>query len=216
MWQNKWNLWLMVSSTQVVCYHLGYILKGLPPGFLNNPTGLVGALGTSEFWLLQGAIYFTPDAGTTWTANPPNGLNKPTTLIDMVTLGAEVSAWATGIGDTVYHYHRILTGVDENQQSIPQEFSLSQNYPNPFNPSTKIGFKIQVSGFTTLKVYDVLGKEVKILVNEKLESGSYETMFDAAGLASGVYFYRLSVVPTDSRDGQAESFVETKKLLLLR
>jgi hypothetical protein len=99
---------------------------------------------------------------------------------------------------------------------LPDHIELNQNYPNPFNPSTKIGFRIQVSGFTTLKVYDVLGREVRTLVNEELKAGSYEVTFFAEGgsasggyareLSSGVYFYRL----------EARGFVQTKKLLLLR
>jgi acetyl esterase/lipase len=100
-----------------------------------------------------------------------------------------------------------VTGVEEiSEGTLPRELGLEQNYPNPFNPSTKINFRLQVSGFTSLKVYDVLGREVRTLVNEKLEAGSYETTFDATGLASGVYLYRL----------QASDFVQTKKLMLLR
>ena len=75
---------------------------------------------------------------------------------------------------------------------VPKVFALDQNYPNPFNPTTKIGFTLQTSGLTTLKVYDAIGKEVATLVNENLEAGVYhETIFDASKLASGVYFARL-------------------------
>jgi hypothetical protein len=85
-------------------------------------------------------------------------------------------------------------------------FELHQNYPNPFNPSTKIGFRIADFGLVSLKVFDVLGREVRTLASEELKAGSYETTFDASGLASGVYFYRL----------QAGKFVSTKRLLLMR
>ena len=75
---------------------------------------------------------------------------------------------------------------------VPKVFALEQNYPNPFNPTTKIGFTLQVSGITTLKVYDAVGKEVATLVNENLEAGAYhEAIFDASRLASGVYLARL-------------------------
>jgi hypothetical protein len=93
--------------------------------------------------------------------------------------------------------------------ALPTEFSLGQNYPNPFNPSTKIKFTIPSVGTrhgVSLRVYDVLGREVRTLVNEELEPGSYERTFDASGLASGIYFYRL----------EARGFSETRKLLLLR
>jgi hypothetical protein len=89
---------------------------------------------------------------------------------------------------------------------IPTVYSLWQNYPNPFNPSTKFGFRIAEFGLVTLKVYNLLGQEVATLVNEEMKPGSYEVTWDASGMASGVYFYRL----------QAGSFVETKKLVLMR
>jgi hypothetical protein len=98
--------------------------------------------------------------------------------------------------------------------NAPEKFELSQNYPNPFNPSTKISYSIpnviasetKQSALTTLKVYDVLGNEVAILVNEVQSSGNYEVTFNASLLSSGVYFYKL----------QAGSFVETKKMILMK
>jgi hypothetical protein len=101
------------------------------------------------------------------------------------------------------------TGVINISSEIPNEFSLMQNYPNPFNPTTKIRFAIpqNLSGkFVSLKVFDITGKSVSVLVNESLQTGFYETSFDAAGLASGVYIYRL----------QAGNFVEQKKLTVVK
>ena len=95
---------------------------------------------------------------------------------------------------------------DENTLQSPVTFNLYQNYPNPFNPTTKISWQSTVSSWQTLKVYDVLGNEVATLVNEEKPAGSYEVNFDAEGLSSGIYFYKL----------QAGSFVETKKMILLR
>jgi len=100
---------------------------------------------------------------------------------------------------------RIITSVD-NQKTIPVAFSLFQNYPNPFNPTTRISFSLPSRTFVSLKVYDVLGREVATVVSEELPAGSYTRQWDAKGSASGVYFYRL----------QAGSFVETKKMLLLK
>jgi len=85
-------------------------------------------------------------------------------------------------------------------------YHLSNNYPNPFNPSTKIKFQIPVTSFVTLKVYDILGNEIAILVNEEKPIGSYEIEFNGDELTSGIYFYEL----------QAGSFVETKKMILLK
>ncbi len=77
--------------------------------------------------------------------------------------------------------------------ALPQQFRLEQNYPNPFNPSTRLGFTLDVSGLTTLRIYDALGREVATLVNEHLEAGVYhERTFNAGGLASGIYFARLT------------------------
>jgi hypothetical protein len=104
---------------------------------------------------------------------------------------------------------------------VIDNFALHQNFPNPFNPTTKIEFRIVDFGFVSLKVYDVLGNEVATIVNEEKNRGVYSIDFYANILASGIYFYRLSVVPTAHRDlvikdGQAGGFVETKKMILLK
>jgi L-ascorbate metabolism protein UlaG (beta-lactamase superfamily) len=82
------------------------------------------------------------------------------------------------------------TGVLRNRAN-PSRFSLKQNYPNPFNPSTTIEFSIPVKGFSSLKVYDPMGREVASLIEQELEQGEYRARFDASGIGSGVYFYRL-------------------------
>jgi hypothetical protein len=97
---------------------------------------------------------------------------------------------------------------------IPHKFELSQNYPNPFNPSTRIQYQVSSISHVILKVYDVLGNEVATLVNEEKPAGSYEVEFDAAGLSSGMYFYKLQAGNPSTSSGQG--FVETKKMLLLK
>lgn len=113
----------------------------------------------------------------------------------------------------------------ENFNSIPKESSLSQNFPNPFNPSTEIKFSVRVYSYVSLCVYDLLGRKMASLVNEKKSAGSYTVTWNAAAhIPSGVYFYRLSLVPsvrrdlvpTDGRDGQAGNYTETKKFILLK
>lgn len=98
------------------------------------------------------------------------------------------------------------TGVTPIESEIPSDYKLGQNYPNPFNPNTTINFTIPNSGLVTLKVYDVLGKEVATLVNGELLPGKYEYNFNAAGLSSGIYFYVL----------HAGDFIATKKMTLLK
>jgi hypothetical protein len=112
----------------------------------------------------------------------------------------------TPTGDTVYvgvfgggtdpgvrRYIYSQTGVYvEKEAGMPTGYTLSQNYPNPFNPSTQIRFTLTQTGATSLKVYDVMGREVSTLVNETLAPGAYSVQFDAKGLSSGTYLYVLT------------------------
>ncbi len=101
--------------------------------------------------------------------------------------------------------YNMITDVPR-ETSLPLEFKLEQNYPNPFNPVTVIKFKVPSSQLMTLKIYDLLGREVATMVNEEKQPGSYEVKFDGSNLASGTYFYRL----------QAGSFVQVKKMMLIK
>jgi hypothetical protein len=108
-----------------------------------------------------------------------------------------------------------LVGIDLMPiATVPQEYSLSQNYPNPFNPSTTIEFALPKSAFVTLKVYNLLGEEVATLVAEQRSAGIHRLNWDARGLATGVYLYRLKAGDPSNNSGQ--DFVQTKKLILLR
>lgn len=99
-----------------------------------------------------------------------------------------------------------ISGINNSLSEKVNNFYLEQNYPNPFNPTTNIEFRISNFGFVSLKVYDVLGKEIVTLVNEEKPAGQYDVEFDASGLPSGIYFYRLT----------AGSYSATKKLVLLK
>jgi hypothetical protein len=134
----------------------------------------------------------------------------------------ENSGWIyAGGGGILTHMYRTTNGghggivsVDDNTiDSGPEGFSLEQNYPNPFNPVTSIKYVVGSFQFVSLKVYDVLGKEVATLVNEEKPAGEYEIEFNAVShsgnvrnLPSGIYFYQL----------KAGSFVETKKMVLIK
>ncbi|MEO8666126.1 MAG: T9SS type A sorting domain-containing protein, partial [Ignavibacteria bacterium] len=102
----------------------------------------------------------------------------------------------------------LITGVGNNNvvNNLPDNFKLSQNYPNPFNPTTKISFNIPKSGLVTLKIYDMVGKEVATLVNEVKNIGNYEVEFNGSNLSSGTYFYRM----------ESTNFVDTKKMILIK
>jgi hypothetical protein len=99
-----------------------------------------------------------------------------------------------------------LYGINGNKNSIPEKLSLSQNYPNPFNPVTRIDFDVPKKGFVSLKVFDILGREVQTLINENKEAGRYSVDFNGSDLTSGVYFYTLS----------SGNYNETKKMLLIK
>jgi hypothetical protein len=98
------------------------------------------------------------------------------------------------------------TSSIEYHKNNYERIQLRNNYPNPFNPGTKIQYSIPEDGLVKLKVFDLLGREVKTLINENKKSGNYEAYFDASGLASGIYFYSL----------QVNDFVESKKMIYLR
>ncbi|MBZ0203529.1 MAG: T9SS type A sorting domain-containing protein [Ignavibacteria bacterium] len=99
-----------------------------------------------------------------------------------------------------------LSGLNQISSEVPENFSLFQNYPNPFNPSTHIGFRIAESGLVRIIVYDALGREIQILVDQELSPGTYEVDFNGAELPSGVYYYKL----------ESGSFVETKRMVLIK
>ncbi|MFZ1977221.1 MAG: T9SS type A sorting domain-containing protein [Bacteroidota bacterium] len=107
-----------------------------------------------------------------------------------------------------------MTGVRENQKQAPTHYSLEQNYPNPFNPSTVITFSVGTYGHTSLRVYDMLGREVATLINQEISAGTYNVKFDASKLSSGVYFYRL--VSNAVSSGSSDSYILTKKMILIK
>jgi hypothetical protein len=98
------------------------------------------------------------------------------------------------------------SNVIEVDAGLPKQFALEQNYPNPFNPSTTIRYQLPVASEVKLEVYDVLGKKIATLVNERQSAGSYQVVWNASGLSSGTYFYRL----------QAGTFTQTKKMILVK
>jgi len=100
----------------------------------------------------------------------------------------------------------IILAADPSAGNVVKQYKLYQNYPNPFNPVTNFGFRIADFGFVSLRVYDIMGREVAVLVNEKKPPGEYRVQWDAREFASGIYFYRL----------EAGQFVDVKKMILMR
>jgi hypothetical protein len=125
--------------------------------------------------------------------------------IGLVMFVREIPADQAHTGALV-RYDAVTSVEVNNELAVPTGFRLCQNYPNPFNPSTVISYHVASVGKVSLKVFDLLGREVSTLINEVKSAGTYTTTFNAANMPSGVYFYRL----------QAGSYIETKKLILLR
>lgn len=175
-----------------------------------------------RFWMQYDSEYPSNDNGLCWYDGvnvgsfpaPPGGVpqwgglpNSTIKDLEVREIPGGYELWMSCLGRGM----AVLTVIDgttnvENEKEIPTNFELSQNYPNPFNPTTTINYQITKNDFVSLKVYDILGNEVATLVNEEKATGSYEINFDASSLSSGTYFYKL----------QAGSFIESKKMLLLK
>jgi hypothetical protein len=146
--------------------------------------------------------YLSVDNGVTWTSFS-SGIPANTRIwslavsSDSIFAGTSSGIWVTGSPTEV---------KVEREISVPLTFTLKQNYPNPFNPSTIIKYQIPKDGLVTLKVYDVLGEEVKTLVNEYKNIGRYEVKFDASELASGMYIYQL----------KSGEFISSKKMMVIK
>ena len=170
--------------------------------FINPDTGWIAGYNQ---------IHYSSNGGTNWTLQ----ISGTTNLLYSIYFVNSNTGWAVGVNGTILKTtNGGVTSISKLSNEIPNNFKLYQNYPNPFNPVTKIKFGVP-SGFplraygnekVVLKVYDILGKEIQTLVNEKLNPGTYEVTFDGSQLPSGVYFYQL-------RTG---NFVDTKKLVLIR
>ncbi|MBI3788470.1 MAG: T9SS type A sorting domain-containing protein [Ignavibacteriales bacterium] len=137
---------------------------------------------------------------------------------DLVTIRFRLytDAGATGWGWMIdnLEIQASLVSVEQGNAAIPTSYGLAQNYPNPFNPSTTIRFALPAQSKVSLKIYDGIGREVYTVLNKELPAGYYAENWNAAGLASGVYFYRL--LADDISATGKRSFVETKKLMLIK
>jgi hypothetical protein len=140
----------------------------------------------------------------TFTAMSPNRIFN----VIWVDTGKGIGINSPSKFDTVIHYNGSDIGITSVPvfSSVPNQTNLQQNYPNPFNTSTKISFSIQRTNHVSLKIYDLLGREVAVIVNQQKDPGSYTVEWNAANFSSGVYLYRI----------QAGDFVKTKPLILLK
>ena len=153
----------------------------------------------------------TTSGGKTWYyQTTPTGNNYTVEGID------SLKAWAGGISLIHTTDGGGISGINNYMNIIADKFSLSQNYPNPFNPFTNIKYEINKRGFVLLKVFDISGKEIRVIVNQEQSEGKYSVEFNAStvagGLPSGVYFYRLEV----TYEINGRTYSDTKKMILIR
>ncbi len=148
--------------------------------------------------------------------NAQNSLNVELGFGNASVIDTIIIKWPSGITDVYINVavnkfvtaieNQGIIGFNSEQGVIPDEFELSQNYPNPFNPSTKISFSLPKSTLVKIALYDILGKETGILLNEYTAAGNYTISFDGSKLASGIYFYRMT----------AGDFTEVRKMVLVK
>lgn len=159
-------------------------------GFINENTGWVGG------W--SGPTYETTNGGSNWHQVPWGyHLNRFRFINDTI---------AYSVGRTVYKYTTKPIGIQQISTEVPSRFYIHQNYPNPFNPSTKISFSLPVSSYTTLKIFDVLGKEIKTLVEQNLGPGNYSITWNADENPGGIYFYKII----------SDNYSESRKMVLIK
>ncbi len=171
--------------------------------FINSNLGL--AVGEN------GIMLRTSNGGSTWIAQQSGTLNNLYAVcFTDVSRGIVVGNYGTILCTITSD---VIAGVGP-RDPLPLDFILEQNYPNPFNPSTNFEFRVSYFGFVTLKVFDILGREIATLVNEERSPGTYTVRWDASGFPSGVYFYRLYARPRSG--GHADDFIQSKKMLLIK
>ena len=151
-----------------------------------------------------GGVFLSTNNGTDWT-------EVDTSLGDLYVYSLAIygtnlfaGTWRNGVW--YRPLSQMVTDVQRQKKDLPSTFSLGQNYPNPFNPTTIISYQLPTNVYVILRVYDVLGRVVKVLINKQEIAGIHSVQFEASNLPGGVYFYRL----------QAGNYSATKKLLLLK
>lgn len=163
----------------------------------------------------RGILYRTTNSGVNWFFQIPDTSLSIVAQYGFINFTGKKYGWCyanfptyiSGIHTTNGGYTTFLTGVQQISTKIPNEFTLYQNFPNPFNPVTNIRYGLRIKKFVTLKIFDIMGKDISTLVNQTQNAGTYQTDFSGVNLSSGVYFYRLLI------DGV---LIDTKKMLLIK
>jgi photosystem II stability/assembly factor-like uncharacterized protein len=169
-----------------------------------NISGIDGA--GNDYWYVRGTgVYRSTDAGLTF-ASVHTGVGTGNDIKMATGTNGCLAGWTCASGGNIARMTGNPVGRGNNNTTIPNEYNLEQNYPNPFNPVTSINFAIPKAGLVDLKVFDVLGREVAVVMSGYIPAGNHTAQFDASTLSSGVYFYTLT----------SGEFTSTKKMLLVK
>lgn len=158
-----------------------------------------------EGWISLGIVdsfLVTTNGGNSWDLTGTPGQSS---IYDM-TFSNERNGWAVGRDGVILKFNSSLISVSDINSEVPKNFILHQNYPNPFNPETNIRYELIQPAITELTVHDIKGNTIRTLVNEKQPAGNYNVTFNAEGLSSGIYYYKLT----------AGKFSQTKKFALIK
>jgi hypothetical protein len=208
------------STINALAFSGGNILAGTTGAgiFVSSNEGTMwsqSALGTSQIWtfLVYGSrvfaggsngVFISPDNGLTW-----NGISQGLDgyfVYSLVVSGEHIFAGVSGGGVWQRPLSEVTSVSNNVLRTLPASFVLSQNYPNPFNPSTTIAFQLPHRSHVSLSVFDLLGRQMELLIDNTLDGGKHEVTFNADGYPTGVYFYRL----------KAGEFVQTLKMIVQR
>ncbi|MBN4081442.1 T9SS type A sorting domain-containing protein [Caldithrix abyssi] len=194
--------WDTVFAPDNYPYFFGIAVSSLMPSHIYA----AGLLNISDPQDLE--LYQSQDGGSSWSSLV-QGTPGQKGVLDLLLVSNNNfdELYFVTIGSGVYKYTNETLNIDEStERQLPTLFTLDQNYPNPFNSSTQISYSIPSSHFVTLKIYDILGREIQTLVSEVQNAGTYSINLDINKLSSGIYFYKLQV---------GDTFVKTKKMLLM-
>jgi hypothetical protein len=195
-------------------------MPNLPHSFIGSS---IYVINKDTVWLvgdqaLYAPLYKTTDGGLNWGYQRAD-TSVHITIYNYIQFINNKIGWAystyyssgihttTGGSDTTF-----FTGMKLLENFVPSGYTLGQNYPNPFNPVTKIPYELKEPSYIVLKVYDITGRMVKELVNGNWGTAKYIADFDASGLSSGIYFYRIEITSQST----TEKFIDSKKMILLK
>ena len=176
--------------------------SGLP----SNSVSSIAIDGLGNKWI--GTYGLAKFDGTTWTVYTTSNSGLPDNTVNSIAIDSSGNKWI-GLnrnGLSVFKEGGVVSVKEIPSKNIPKEFILFQNYPNPFNPVTNINFSLPAKSFVSLKVFDLIGREVATFVSQEKSAGTYQVTFNASRLPSGIYFYRLI----------AGTFTQAKKMLVLK